>query len=207
MKFPPRLEQLLQALRRLPGIGPKTAQRLAFHLLERDPDGARVLAQALQDALQYLGHCSNCRMLAEAETCALCGSATRDHAILCVVESPADVGAVEESASYRGLYFVLHGRLSPLDGIGPAQIGLDRLAARLQDGVVREVILATSATVEGEATAGYVAGLARARGLRATRIAHGVPIGGELEYVDGSTLARAIAGRVSVDPEAGVPPG
>lgn len=204
MRFPPRLEQLLQTLRRLPGVGPKTAQRMAFHLLERDREGAGALAAALQDALQYIGRCRSCRMLAEGELCSLCTAAGRDRTTVCVVESPADVGAVEESASYRGLYFVLHGRLSPLDGIGPAELGLDGLAGRLGSGEFREVIIATSATVEGEATAAYVAAVARACGLRATRIAHGVPIGGELEYVDGTTLARAIAGRVAVgdtDPE------
>ncbi|MCC7258238.1 MAG: recombination protein RecR [Gammaproteobacteria bacterium] len=199
MRFPPRLEQLLNTLRRLPGVGPKTAQRMAFHLLERDREGAAALASALQGALQHIGHCGRCRMLAEGEVCALCSMPGRDHALVCVVESPADVGAVEESGSYRGLYFVLHGRLSPLDGVGPAELGLDSLAARLRGGGVREVILATSATVEGEATAAYVATMARDNGLRATRIAHGVPIGGEIEYVDGTTLARAIAGRVVVD--------
>ena len=199
MKFSPRLEQLLQALRRLPGVGPKTAQRMAFHLLERDRDGAQALVTALQEALQGVGRCRSCRMFAESELCTLCAATTRDSGLVCVVESPADVSAVEESAGYRGHYFVLHGRLSPLDGIGPGELGLDILVGRLQAGAVREVILATSATVEGEATAAYIAGLARSRGLRATRIAHGVPIGGELEYVDSSTLSRAIAGRVPVD--------
>jgi recombination protein RecR len=199
MKFPPRLQQLLLALRRLPGVGPKTAQRMAFHLLERDREGAKALMSALQEALQGIGRCSSCRMFAEGDLCPVCASGSRDAATLCVVESPADVMAVEESAGYRGLYFVLHGRLSPLDGIGPAEIGADELSQRLASGAVREVILATSATVEGEATASYLAGLARRHGLRATRIAHGVPIGGELEYVDSGTLSRAIAGRVTLD--------
>ncbi len=199
MKFSPRLEQLLQALRRLPGVGPKTAQRMAFHLLERDRDGALGLATALHEALQRIGHCRSCRMFAEAELCTLCAAPARDSAMVCVVESPADVSAVEESAGYRGHYFVLHGRLSPLDGIGPAELGLAALDERLQAGAIREVILATSATVEGEATAAYIAGMVRSRGLRATRIAHGVPIGGELEYVDSNTLSRAIAGRLPVD--------
>lgn len=199
MKFPPRLQHLLLALRRLPGVGPKTAQRMAFHLLERDREGAKALTSALQEALQGIGRCNSCRMFAEGELCPVCSSGSRDAAMLCVVESPADVMAVEESAGYRGLYFVLHGRLSPLDGIGPAEIGAEELSQRLASGSVREVILATSATVEGEATASYLAGLARRHGLRATRIAHGVPIGGELEYVDSGTLSRAIAGRVALD--------
>jgi recombination protein RecR len=200
LKFPPKLEQLLGALRRLPGVGPKTAQRMAFHLLERDRDGALGLSRALGEALEQVGRCSQCRMFAEAALCPLCASRSRDASILCVVESPADVNAVEESAGYMGQYFVLHGRLSPLDGVGPHELGLELLESRLQSGTVREVILATSATVEGEATAAYIGSLARGRGLRATRIAHGVPIGGELEYVDGSTLSRAIAGRLPVDP-------
>lgn len=199
MKFPPRLQQFLLALRRLPGVGPKTAQRMAFHLLERDRDGAQALLVSLQEALQGIGRCRDCRMFAEAELCPVCASGSRDGSLLCVVESPADVIAVEDSAAYRGLYFVLHGRLSPLDGVGPAELGLEQFAARLSAGSVREVILATSATVEGEATASYLAGIARRGGLKATRIAHGVPIGGELEYVDGGTLSRAIAGRVAVN--------
>lgn len=206
MKFSPRLEQLLQALRRLPGVGPKTAQRMAFHLLERDREGARFLAMALEEALQGVGHCRQCRMFAEAELCSLCADPRRESAVVCVVESPADVRAVEESAGYRGHYFVLHGRLSPLDGVGPAELGLDALAARLETGGVREIILATSATVEGEATAAYIAGMARGHGAQATRIAHGVPIGGELEYVDGGTLSRAIAGRTPVPDDHDVKP-
>lgn len=199
MKFPPRLQQLLQALRRLPGVGPKTAQRMAFHLLERDREGAEALVAALGEALAGIGRCRSCRMFAEGELCPVCAAGSRDAALLCVVESPADVIAVEESAGYRGLYFVLHGRLSPLDGIGPGELGIDQFAERLAGGTVREVILATSATVEGEATAAYLASIAHRHGLRATRIAHGVPIGGELEYVDGGTLSRAIAGRVTVE--------
>lgn len=199
MKFPSRLQQLLQALRRLPGVGPKSAQRMAFHLLERDREGAQALAGALQAALQDIGRCHSCRMFAENNLCPVCGAGTRDGATICIVESPADVIAIEESASYRGLYFVLHGRLSPLDGVGPDEIGVDKLTERFASGLIREAILATSATVEGEATASYLAAVARRHGLRATRIAHGVPIGGELEYVDGGTLSRAIAGRVAVD--------
>lgn len=203
MKFPPRLQQLLVALRRLPGVGPKTAQRMAFHLLERDREGGEVLVAALRSALDGVGRCGQCRMFAEAELCVVCAAANRERGIVCVVESPADVIAIEESASYRGLYHVLHGRLSPLDGIGPVQLGMDLFEERLAGGGIREVILATSATVEGEATAAYLAGLAQRRGLRTTRIAHGVPIGGELEYVDSGTLSRAIAGRVSLDGGAG----
>ncbi|QOJ31737.1 MAG: recombination protein RecR [Gammaproteobacteria bacterium] len=199
MRFPPRLQQLLQAFRRLPGVGGKTAQRLAFHLLEHDRDGARVLAEALQAALHEVVRCSRCRMFAEAEVCGICSGPGRDGATLCVVESPADVMAIEESASYRGLYFVLHGRLSPLDGVGPAEIGAEQFASAVAAPEVREVILATSATVEGEATAAYLAAMAQQYGKHATRIAHGVPIGGELEYVDSSTLSRAIAGRIAVE--------
>ncbi len=172
---------------------------MAFHLLERDREGAQALVVALQDALQGIGRCRCCRMFAEGDLCPVCSASSRDEALLCIVESPADVIAVEESAGYRGRYFVLHGRLSPLDGVGPAELGLEQLAARLEAGAIREVILATSATVEGEATASYLAAIAHRHGLRATRIAHGVPIGGELEYVDGGTLSRAIAGRVTVD--------
>jgi recombination protein RecR len=200
MNFPPLLQQLLVTLRRLPGVGPKTAQRMAFHLLERDRDGAAALAQGLQAALVGVRRCSRCRMFAEAELCPVCAAAGRDQALLCVVESPSDVIAIEDSGSYRGNYFVLHGRLSPLDGIGPSEIGLDLLEARLGDGLLREIILATSATVEGEATAAYVASLAQRHGHRATRIAQGVPIGGELEFVDSGTLSRAIAGRTQLDP-------
>lgn len=203
MKFPARLQQLLLALRRLPGVGPKSAQRMAFHLLERDREGAQFLAHALAEALAGVTRCPRCRMFADAGLCPVCATPGREAAVVCVVESPADVIAVEESASYRGMYFVLHGRLSPLDGVGPADLGLDLLAERLQAGGVREVILATSATVEGEATAAYLAGLARSQGIRATRIAHGVPVGGELEYVDSGTLSRAISARVAVEEEGG----
>jgi recombination protein RecR len=199
VKFPPLLQQLLVALRRLPGVGPKTAQRMAFHLLDRDRDGAAVLAAALQSALQGIDRCRQCRMFAEAELCTVCATDSRDGALLCVVETPADVIAIEESASFRGRYFVLHGRLSPLDGVGPGELGVELFEQRLASGEVREVILATSATVEGEATAGYLAGLCQRCDVRATRIAHGVPIGGELEYVDSGTLSRAIAGRITLD--------
>lgn len=190
--------QLITALRCLPGVGPKSAQRMAFHLLERDRPGARRLAQALSVAAERVGHCASCRTLSETELCRLCAASGRDRAQLCVVESPADVHAIERSATYRGLYFVLMGHLSPLDGIGPREIGLDQLMARLDGGEVGEVILATNSTVEGEATAHYIAEMVRKRGIRATRIAHGVPLGGELEYVDGGTLVHAFAGRREV---------
>jgi recombination protein RecR len=199
MKFPPLLQQLLLALRRLPGVGPKTAQRMAFHLLDRDRDGAAALAGALQAALDGVGRCRQCRMFAEAELCPVCAAESRNADVICVVESPADVIAIEESASFRGRYFVLHGRLSPLDGVGPAQLGIELFERQLDRHGVSEVILATSATVEGEATAGYLASLCQKRSVRATRIAHGVPIGGELEYVDSGTLSRAITGRISVE--------
>jgi recombination protein RecR len=199
MKLPLRLQQLLQALRRLPGVGPKTAQRMAFHLLARDREGAQALLAALQAAFDEIGRCGNCRMFAEDRLCPVCSSGARDGTTVCVVESPSDVVAIEESASYRGQYFVLHGRLSPLDGVGPGELGFERLIERFRSGLTREVILATSATVEGEATAAYLASIAHEHGLRVTRIAHGVPIGGELEYVDSSTLSRAIAGRVSME--------
>lgn len=195
MKYSPALARLIEALRCLPGVGPKSAQRMAFHLLERDRDGGREIAAALGGALLDIGHCQRCRMLTEGELCPICASSQRDVALLCVVESPADVVAVELSGSFRGVYFVLMGHLSPLDGVGPEQLGLAQLEARLADGSVREVILATNPTVEGDATAHVIGEMAARRGVRATRIAHGVPVGGELEYVDGGTLAHALTGR------------
>ena len=198
MKHPPSLTRLIDALRMLPGVGPKTAQRMAFHLLQDGRDGARVLADSLTVALSRIARCTRCRMFTETETCFVCSSPQRDAGLLCVVESPADVVAIEQSAGYRGRYFVLMGHLSPLDGIGPEQLGVPALEALLDEGGVREVILATNPTVEGEATAHFLSELARARGLRATRIALGVPIGGELEYIDGGTLAHALAGRHSL---------
>lgn len=185
----------MDSLRCLPGVGPKSAQRMAFFLLERDREGGRRLASVLEQAMQRIGHCGRCRTLSEAETCSLCANPRRDASLLCVVETPAEVWAIEQAIDYGGLYFVLNGRLSPLDGIGPREIGLDRLEHRLAEGQVRELILATNPTVEGEATAHYIAELARAQGVKATRIAHGVPLGGELEYVDGGTLSHAFAGR------------
>ncbi len=198
MAASPLLNQLMAALRCLPGVGPKSAQRMALHLLERDRDGAQRLVGALQAALDGIGRCRQCRDLSETELCTLCASPYRDRSLLCVIETPADVLAVEQATGFQGLYFVLMGHLSPLDGIGPAELGLEALEARLDSGEVREIILATNPTVEGEATAYYIAELARERGIRATRIAHGVPLGGELESVDGGTLAHAFAGRRDV---------
>ncbi|MGV6827113.1 MAG: recombination mediator RecR [bacterium] len=191
----PLLEQLIEALRCLPGVGPKTAQRMAFQLLERDRDGGRQLAAVLQLAMDQIGHCSECRTLTEQAICALCADDRRDNSVLCVVETPIDVMAVEQATGFKGRYFVLGGHLSPLDGIGPTEIGLDRLAKRFESGEVAEVILATNPTVEGEATAQYIADMATDAGIKASRIAHGVPLGGELEYVDGGTLAHAFSGR------------
>jgi recombination protein RecR len=191
----PAIEALKQALRRLPGVGPKGAQRMALHLLERDRQGARELAEALSGALERVVHCRRCNNLSEGELCSLCGSLRRDPTQLCVVESPADLMSLEQAGVYQGQYFVLMGHLSPLDGIGPEELGIARLEALLDEGSVKEVILATNLTVEGEATAHYISELARARNIRATRIAYGVPVGGELEYIDQGTLARALTGR------------
>lgn len=194
----PLLAQLIDALRILPGVGAKTAQRMAFHLLERDRDGARRLAQKLVEAVERIGHCRECRTFSESEVCAICASPQRDRSQLCIVESPVDQLAIEQATGYRGLYFVLLGRLSPLDGIGPAELGLDRLAARLAAGEVQEVIVATNPTVEGEATAHLIGQICRDAQVRASRIAHGVPIGGELEFVDRGTLAHAFGGRQAI---------
>lgn len=196
MSFSPLVDRLLEALRVLPGVGPKTAQRMALHLLERDRDGGRRLAGVLAQALEEVGYCRRCRTLTEEDMCALCTSPRRDDGLLCVVESPADMLAIEDAGGYRGHYFVLHGHLSPLDGIGPEDIGLDQLDVRLDEGGVEEVILATNPTVEGEATAHYIAEQLRERGMRLSRLAYGVPMGGELEYVDGGTLSHAFNGRL-----------
>jgi recombination protein RecR len=198
MKHSPQLARLIDALRTLPGVGPKTAQRLAFHLLQEGRADARSLSEALSAALAAVARCRRCRMLTEGELCAICAAAQRDATLLCVVESPADVVAIESSGSYRGRYFVLMGHLSPLDGVGPEQLGVRELEALLAEGQVRELILATNSTVEGEATAHFLSELALRHGIRASRIAHGVPLGGELEYVDGGTLAHALAGRQSL---------
>lgn len=194
----PLLQQLVEALRCLPGVGPKSAQRMAFHILERDRDGGRRLSTVLAEAVERIGNCSRCRTLTEHELCRLCSNPKRAAAQLCVVENPTDVMALEQATDYRGLYFVLGGRLSPLDGIGPAELGLDKLAERFADGEVKELILATTTTVEGEATAHYISEMAAERNIPVSRIAHGVPLGGELEYVDSGTLAHAFAGRRSV---------
>jgi recombination protein RecR len=194
--YSPLLNQLIDALRCLPGVGPKSAQRMAFYLLERNRDGGVMLSKILEQALTRINHCESCRTFSEAPRCHLCTHSQRDHTLLCVVETPADVIAIEQTAGYRGIYFVLMGHLSPLDGIGPQALGIDHLLQRLSEEPIKEVILATNPTVEGEATAHYIASLVKQRGIRVTRIAHGVPLGGELEYIDGNTLSRAISGRL-----------
>ncbi len=199
MSFSPLIEQLVESLRCLPGVGRKTAQRMAMHLLERDREAGMQLSRALAEAMEGIGHCQQCRNFCEQELCTLCADKRRDTATICVVESPADVIAVEQSGSYRGLYFVLMGHLSPIDGIGPEDIGLDILRERIQRDGVTELILATNPTVEGEATAYYLSEMVRSEGIRVSRIAHGVPLGGELEYVDGTTLAHAFSGRKVLD--------
>ena len=199
MKFSPALQNLIEALRCLPGVGPKSAQRMSMHLLERDREGATALAEALQVAMERVAHCSQCRNFTELDICEICIDSRRDRSTICVVETPADVVAVEQSGSYRGMYFVLMGHLSPIDGIGPEELGLDRFQRRVIDDGVREVILATNPTVEGEATAYYLTEMLQGAGVSVSRIAHGVPLGGELEYVDGSTLAHALSGRRPVE--------
>lgn len=198
MKAPSSLEELISALRCLPGVGPKSAQRMAYYLLQRDQAGAARLSGSLAQALARIRHCDKCNSFAEQPLCDLCGSPRRDASLLCVVETPADLLMMEQTRSYPGLYFVLMGALSPLDGIGPKEIHLDRLVKRAADGVVREAILATNFTVEGEATAHYVGELLRARGLKVTRIARGLPVGGELEHVDSGTLSQAVQERREV---------
>ncbi len=198
MKLSGSIENLITALRCLPGVGPKSAQRMTLHLLERDREGGAALAEALQTALERVGRCDACRNFTEHDTCELCSDGRRDQGLLCVVETPGDVMALEQSASFRGVYYVLMGHLSPIDGVGPEDIGLDRLEARFRAGGIREVILATNPTVEGEATAFYIAQRAEQSGISVTRIAHGVPLGGELEYLDASTLAHALTGRTPV---------
>ena len=192
------LDELARALRCLPGVGPKAAQRMALHLLQYDRDGAVRLAHALERAAQIVRHCERCNTFTEDDVCALCRSGKRDPALLCVVETPADLLMVEQTNAYAGLYFVLMGRLSPLDGIGPKEIRLERLLKRATDGVVREIVLATNFTNEGEATAHYIGELLAARGLKVSRLAQGVPVGGELEYVDSGTLAQALRDRRSL---------
>lgn len=199
MKYSPLLEELIESLRCLPGVGRKSAQRMAFHLLERDRNGASKLAKTLAEAAESIGRCTRCRMFTETELCSICASDRRDNSLLCVVETPADVVAVEQSASFSGKYFVLMGHLSPLDGIGPDELGLDLLDMRLKQEAIREMIVATNPTVEGEATAHYLSDLAAKYQVKVSRIAHGVPIGGELEFVDSGTLSHAFAGRQLLD--------
>lgn len=189
------LARLIEVLRCLPGVGPKSAQRMALHLLERDREGGRTLSVLLGEAMEAIGRCVECRDLTERERCAICANPKRDRGLLCVVESPVDVLAIEQATAFSGTYFVLLGRLSPLDGIGPAELGLDELERRLDREPPREMIIATNPTVEGEATAFYLNKLASARGIAVSRIAHGVPLGGELEYIDQSTLAHAFGSR------------
>ena len=195
MALSPLIIRLVEALRCLPGVGPKSAQRMAFHLLERNREAALDLARVIEEAVTAVGRCESCRTLSEHALCPICASSRRDARTLCVVETPADMAAIDVSTGFQGMFFVLMGHLSPLDGIGPAELGLDQLERRLDVGGITEVILATSSTVEGEATAHYLAELVRERGIRPTRIAQGVPMGGELEFVDGGTLARAIMAR------------
>jgi recombination protein RecR len=190
--------RLIEALRTLPGVGPKSARRMAFYLLERDRDGGRELASALNHAVEVVGHCKICHNLSEEEVCLICASSRRDPSILCVVESPTDLQSLEQAAIYSGRYFVLMGHLSPLDGIGPEALGIDCLQTILDSSEIKEVVLATNLTVEGEATAHYIGELVRSRGIKVTRIAYGVPVGGELEYIDKSTLTRAFTGRQEV---------
>jgi len=196
--FSPLIDELMSSLRCLPGVGPKSAQRMALHLLERDREGAARLAESLGKAVVGVGRCSRCRTLTEQPVCGTCDNSRRDDSLLCVVETPADVLAIESAGTYQGKYFILMGHLSPIDGIGPSDIGIDVLVGRLQEGNVGELILATNPTVEGEATAHYIADQAKALGVSVSRIAHGVPLGGELEYIDGGTLAHALSSRRAV---------
>lgn len=195
MSSSPLLDELIEALRCLPGVGAKTAQRMAFHVLERDRAAAKRLADKLAAAAERIGNCTRCRTFSETPVCGVCANAARDPQTLCIVETPADQSAIEQATGYRGRYFVLLGRLSPLDGMGPQELGLDLLASRLAEGEIRELVIATNATVEGEATAHLLGQIARQAGVRATRLAHGVPLGGELEFVDRGTLAHAFGSR------------
>lgn len=192
------LKELIQSLCCLPGVGPKSAQRMAFHLLQRNRDGAAQLSRVLAQAMNEIGHCRKCRTLTEAELCEVCGNALRDEELLCVVESPADAWIIDQATTFKGKYFVLHGKLSPLDGIGPDQLGFDLLEQRMAGGEIKEIILATNSTVEGQATAHFIGEVAAKFNIRATRIAHGVPMGGELEFIDSSTLSHAFNGRIEL---------
>jgi recombination protein RecR len=192
------LGHLIQHLRCLPGVGPKTAQRMAFHLLQKDREGARALAETLLQAIAHIGQCGNCRTLTENPFCDICSDPARDKSVVCIVENPSDVWIIEQATVFKGLYFVLHGRLSPLDGIGPGELGLDQLERHLAAGGIEELVLATNSTVEGEATAFFIGELARKHRVQASRIAHGVPMGGELEFIDSGTLLHAFNGRRSI---------
>lgn len=200
MNYSPLIDQLVDAFRRLPGIGPKSAQRMVLHFLEKDREGGKHLALALNAAMDGVGQCEKCRTLSEQTLCHICDNPKRDQSLLCIVETPADVFAVEQTNSYKGVYFVLMGHLSPIDGIGPEEIGINQLLKLVEFSVTTEIILATNPTVEGEATAYYIAEQLKTpvlleRGLKVSRIAHGVPLGGELEYIDGGTLIHSFAGR------------
>lgn len=198
MKFSPLIDELITGLKCLPGVGQKSAQRMAFHLLERNRKGGEKLSAALHNAMQHIRHCRDCRTFTENDLCEICAHPQRSQSgLLCIVESPQDVLAIEQTSEYQGRYFVLMGHLSPIDGIGPAEIGLDQLAEMLDSGGFEEVILATNSTVEGEATAYYVSQMCQSRKIKASRIAQGVPVGGELEYLDGNTLSHALSGRRS----------
>lgn len=198
MRFSPLLEQLIETLRCLPGVGPKTAQRMALQLLIRGRDNGKRLAHCLNEAMSRIGHCQLCRVFTESDLCEICASTHRDASLLCIVENPIDVAAIEQTSSYKGKYFVLLGHLSPLDGIGPEEIGIAQLKSQFERGEIKEAILATNPTVEGEATAHYISTLAKQFTIKVTRIAHGVPIGSELEYIDSSTLTHALVGREEI---------
>lgn len=196
--YSPLLDQLIDTLKCLPGVGPKTAQRMAFHLLQRDKPGGLRLAGSIVKAIDNIGHCEKCRTLSERAICSFCGNTARDQSTMCIIESPADMMAVEQATAYKGVYFVLHGSLSPLDGIGPEEIGMDLFEQRLSENIIKDIILATSPTMEGETTAHYIRQIAHNFAIPISRIAHGIPMGGELEHVDGSTLSRAFAARQSI---------
>jgi len=197
MAFSPLLKQLIEAFRILPGVGPKSAQRMAFYILERNREGGQRLAHLLTQSVKNIGYCTHCRTLCEKSVCDICDNQNRDKSLLCIVEGPAHVAAIEQTG-YQGLYYVLSGHLSPMDGIGPEEIGIREFIKRLGDGHIKEIVLATNSTVEGEATAYYIADLVKSKGIRATRIAHGIPMGGELDYIDGGTIAKAIADRLLI---------
>ncbi len=192
------LGQLIQNLCCLPGVGPKTAQRMALYLLQRDRIGAKMLAETMLNAIEKIGYCQQCRTLTEHDLCEICADNSRDNSLICIVESPADVWIVDQATVFKGRYFVLHGRLSPLDGMGPGELGLDLLEQHLATGTVKELILATNSTVEGEATAYFISEIARKHRVQASRIAHGVPMGGELEFIDSGTLSHAFKGRIEI---------